>query len=108
MPVFTHGGKPITGSTIRVGLEIACRRAGIEEFIFHDLRHIFTTNMRRAGVHDLVIMAITGHKTPAMFMRYNTISREELMVAAGKIGSHGHLYGHLTGSKPSDKASDNG
>jgi hypothetical protein len=96
VPVFTHRGKPITGSTIRIGLEIACRRAGITDFTFHDLRHSFTTNMRRAGVHDLVIMAITGHKTPAMFMRYNTVSREELMTAARKIGRDGHLYGHPT------------
>jgi integrase len=36
--VFTRNGKRITGSTIRVGLEIACRRAEIENFTFHDLR----------------------------------------------------------------------
>lgn len=40
VPVFTHRGKPITGSTIRVGLEIACRRTEIGDFTFHDLRHL--------------------------------------------------------------------
>jgi integrase len=90
--MFTRKDKPITGSTIRMGLGIACRRAGIEGFTFHDLRRSFTTNMRRAGVHDLVIMAITGHKTMAMFQRYNSLSIEELK-AAGKIGRRGDLYG---------------
>ncbi len=81
VPVFTHRGKPITGSTIRVGLEIACRRAGNEDFTFHDLRHTFVTNMRRAGVHESVIMAITGHKTRVMFDRYNSVSQEEVRTA---------------------------
>ena len=94
VPVFTRKGKPITGSTIRVGLEIACRQAGIEDFTFHDLRHCFTTNMRRAGVHDLVIMAITGHKTMSMFQRYNSVSGEELRAAAEKIGNEWTLFGH--------------
>lgn len=93
VPVFNRQGKPITGSTIRVGLDIACKRARIEGFTFHDLRHTFTTNLRRAGVHDLVIMAITGHKTPVMFKRYNSISEDELNAAAEKIGSRGDLYG---------------
>ncbi len=35
-----------------------------------------------------------------MFMRYNTVSREELMAAAGKIGTDGHLHGHLADLEP--------
>jgi hypothetical protein len=40
--------------------------------------------MRRAGVHDSVIMAITGHKTTAMFLRYNTVGKEELKAFVGE------------------------
>jgi integrase len=108
VPVFTRKGKPITGSTIRVGLKIACRRAGIEDFTFHDLRHTFTTNMRRAGMHDLVIMAITGHKTMVMFQRYNSVSREELKAAARKIGSRGELRGDQAYLETCNEASSNG
>ena len=58
----------------------ACKKAGIiwgknvkDGFIFHDLRHTFNINMRKAGVPESVIMAITGHSTRQMFDRYNTI-----------------------------------
>ncbi len=85
--VFTRNGKPI--SCIRDGFEEACKRAGIEAFTFHDLRHTFVTNMRREGVHDSIIMAITGHKTTAMFNRYNHVGREELKTLWGKMGKVG-------------------
>jgi len=44
-------------------------------------------------VHDLVIMAITGHKTMTIFKRYNSVSGEELRSAGEKIGDRGDLYG---------------
>ncbi len=64
--VFLYSGKPI--KDIRTGLVKACGKAGIiygqkvkDGFIFHDLRHTFNTNMRKAGVAESVIMEITGH-----------------------------------------------
>jgi integrase len=80
--VFLKNGKPIT--CIRECFQSACRKADITDFTFHDLRHTFTTNMRRAGVHDSVIMAITGHKTTAMFLRYNTVGKDELRAFVGE------------------------
>jgi hypothetical protein len=65
-------------------------------------------NMRRAGVHNLVIMAITGHKITAMFMRYNTVSMEELKAAAGKLGRRGDLYGDHAALETRNEASGNG
>jgi hypothetical protein len=34
--------------------------------------------MRRRGVADRVIMAITGHKTYSMLLRYDTVADEDL------------------------------
>jgi integrase len=79
VPVFTYNGKPMR--CIRRGFHSACKQAGIEDFTFHDLRHTFVTNKRRAGVHDSVIMAITGHKTISMFMRYNSVNWEDMRAA---------------------------
>jgi len=84
--VFLYKGKPI--DDVRTGLRVACKDAGIfygrfkkGAFVFHDFRHTFNTNMRKAGVAESVIMAITGHSTRAMFDRYNTIDEEDLQKA---------------------------
>jgi integrase len=54
-------------------------------FIFHDLRHTFNTNMRKAGVAESVIMDITGHSTREMFDRYNTIDEEDTRKAVNQL-----------------------
>lgn len=68
-------GKPVR--SIRTAFEGACKRAGLEDFHFHDLRHTYNTDMRRAGVHDSVIMQQTGHATMEMFLRYNTVDEQD-------------------------------
>jgi integrase len=83
--VFTRDGQPIT--CIREVFEMACKRAEIEGFTFHDLRHTFNTNAFRAGVPIPTIMKITGHKSLTMFKRYTTITTEDLKAAVRKIGS---------------------
>lgn len=81
--VFTYEGNPI--KSIKTCLKTACRRAEIEDFRFHDLRHTFNTMMRKAGVPKSVIMHLTGHKTSAMFDRYNTIDEEDARDALKKL-----------------------
>jgi integrase len=89
--VFLFRGKPI--EDIREALREACKGAGIEygrlkkgAFVFHDLRHTFNTNARRAGVHESVIMKITGHSTRQMFDRYNTVDDRDILEASQRIG----------------------
>ena len=84
--VFTNKGRPIRH--IRKGFNAACDRAGIENFLFHDLRHTFNTNMRRAGVDHTVIMKLTGHKTMAMFNRYNTVDKEDAQAAMRRLDGY--------------------
>lgn len=88
--VFMFRGKSV--NDIRTGLAKACKKAGIiygrfkkDGFIFHDLRHTFNTNMRKAGVQESVIMEITGHSTREMFDRYNTIDEEDKRKAVDKL-----------------------
>jgi integrase len=81
--VFTYKGHPL--KSIKTCLTRACREVGIMNFRFHDLRHTFNTNLRRAGVHHSVIMKLTGHKTAAMFHRYNTVDAGDAKDAYQKL-----------------------
>jgi integrase len=54
---------------------------------FHDLRHTAINNWRLQGHDYFRIMAATGHKTMSVFKRYNTVSREELKILAGRAES---------------------
>jgi len=80
--VFTRYGYQI--KSIREIFEAACRKAEIEGFTFHDLRHTAINNWRLHGHDYFRIMAITGHKTMNFFKRYNTVTREELKAMVDK------------------------
>ncbi len=41
--------------------------------------------MRKAGVDQSVIMKMTGHKTAAMFHRYNTVDMQDAQEAYRKL-----------------------
>jgi len=65
-----------------------CELKGIKGLCFHDFRHTAITNMRKAGVNISVIMAISGHKTMAMFKRYNKIDLNDGRDAMRKLQSY--------------------
>ncbi len=75
--VFTWKGKPMTEGW-KTAFKAACRRAGLQGLWFHDLRHTFVTRKVREGWDYKRIMTITGHKTFAVFQRYNNPSAEDI------------------------------
>ena len=78
--VFLRYGKPF--EDFKKAYAAACKRAHIEEFTFHDLRHCAINNLRLAKNDYFKIMAISGHKTTAVFKRYNLVTEEELSSVA--------------------------
>ncbi|MGD0230112.1 MAG: tyrosine-type recombinase/integrase [Syntrophorhabdales bacterium] len=74
--VFLYRGKPF--GEIKRSFKAACKRAGIEDFVVHDLRHCALNNLRLAGNDYFRIMALSGHKTTACFKRYNLVTEDEL------------------------------
>ena len=84
--VFVYHRSPVR--EVKTVFRTACKRAGIENLRFHDLRHCAATNLRRAGVDTATAMKIVGHKSDRMHRRYNTIEPEDLHQAAAKL----HVY----------------
>jgi integrase len=74
--VFLRNGKPF--EEIKRSFGTAWRKAELEDFTFHDLRHCALNNLRLAGNDYFRIMAVSGHKTMSVFKRYNLVTEEEL------------------------------
>ncbi len=70
---------------IRKMFQAACTAAELEGVWFHDTRRSFATNARRRGVPESVVMRMTGHRTRAVFDRYNIVEDEDLRAAVRRI-----------------------
>jgi len=96
--VFTRDNKPI--KNIRKAFERACAEAGIEDFTFHDFRHTFVTRKRIEGHDPIKIMKVTGHKDVSMYLRYNTVTEEELKTLnSGRMDTNMDTNKNLTSGK---------
>lgn len=63
---------------IRTAWEFSLKRAGIEDFRFHDLRHSCASFLAMSGATQRVIAEILGHKDMRMTHRYSHLTQEHL------------------------------
>lgn len=67
-------GKPF--KEIKRSFHAALKKAGIEDFRFHDLRHTFASHFVMRGGSIKELQELLGHKSLTMTMRYAHLSQE--------------------------------
>jgi integrase len=63
---------------VKKGFAGACRRAGIEDFHFHDLRHTFASHLVMKGANLKAVQRLLGHSDSKMTDRYSHLSPAHL------------------------------
>lgn len=74
---------PVSACTVSAAFDRACKRAGIDDLRFHDLRHSATTELAKKLPNVIELAAVTGHQTLQMLKRYYHPSPEELALKLG-------------------------
>lgn len=82
--VFTFRGKPIDSVSWK-SWSAALKRAGIEDFRWHDLRHTWATWQRQAGTPTHELQRLGGWRTGSMVERYAHLAPDHLAVAASRL-----------------------
>jgi len=70
---------PLNKGTVSILFLRAVRRAKVEDFHFHDLRHTAITRLASIFSNPMEIAAISGHKSLSMLKRYTHLKAEDLV-----------------------------
>lgn len=81
----------------------ACRRAGLENFHFHDLRHTFASHLVMKGIGLKAVQELLGHADLKMTMRYAHLSQGHLQAAVSVLNGLGRIDTNLTQNAPQMK-----
>lgn len=86
--LFTVRGRRLGATRLRNGLLAATERAGLRGpggqtliVTCHQLRHTWATGLANAGMSLQALMALLGHVTPQMTIRYATLASSTLRTA---------------------------
>ncbi len=76
-------GKPFT--EVKKSFKGACRRAGIADLRFHDLRHTVATRLDIAGVDIITLRDLLGHSSVRVTQRYTHPGQSQKVKAVGLL-----------------------
>lgn len=91
--VFTYLGEPIKQVSTKAWYN-ALKRAGIENFRFHDLRHTWASWHVQNGTPLFALQELAGWETERMVRRYAHLAADHLAVYAGNSQIHGTFLAH--------------
>ncbi|MFM0134897.1 tyrosine-type recombinase/integrase [Caballeronia grimmiae] len=74
---------PVKGNTLHAAFSKACKRAGIKDLHWHDLRHTAITRLAQKLPNVIELAAVSGHRSLPMLKRYYHPSPTDL---ARKLG----------------------
>jgi integrase len=69
--------------------ERAVRKAGVENFTFHDLRHTLASRLVIAGMDLPTVQDLMGHKNISMTLRYTHLSSDHKQRAVRTLEQFG-------------------
>ncbi len=84
---LTAEGEPWGQWGLRQTFKRACKRARLEGWRFHDLRHFFVTSLFRTGAPAPAVQMLAGHADLSTTQRYAHTSRAELTAAVARLGA---------------------
>ncbi|MBL0292341.1 MAG: site-specific integrase [Betaproteobacteria bacterium] len=84
--VFTYAGRPLDRANTHAW-QRALKRAGIENFRWHDLRHTWATWHRQSGTPTHELQRLGGWRTSVMVERYAHLAPDHLATAANRLDS---------------------
>lgn len=87
-PWIFHRGDGLQVKQFDKAWKAATKAAGLEGRVPHDFRRTAIRNMIRAGIPEKVAMLISGHKTRAIFERYNIVDERDLVAAVERVDEY--------------------
>jgi integrase len=71
--LFTHHGRRLSQQAVRDELDRSAEAAGLSHITPHQLRHTYATALVNAGVSLQALMALLGHMSAEMSLRYGRL-----------------------------------
>jgi integrase len=94
--VFTRGGKPLLAIDHKVW-KAALQRAGVANFKWHDIRHVWATTMVEAGTDLDTLQKLGGWESREMVTRYAHLRTEHLRGSSSNLDK---VFGDLLPEDP--------
>jgi integrase len=91
--VFSYLGEPIKQVSTRAWYR-ARKRAGLEDFRFHDLRHTWASCHIQSGTPLFALQELGGWETERMVRRYAHLAADHLAAYVGNAQIHGTFLAH--------------